>query len=285
MRRAGTPSGFPVILLHGFPDDVRAYDGVRRRSPRPAIACSCPTCAATGRRASSIRPRRGWRSRPRSARTSSTSRTRSQLPRFAVAGYDWGGRAACDRRGACTPSASARAVLDRRLHHPEHVDAGAPGVARGRAARSGISGTSTPSADAPGSKPTAAARAGCLWQTWSPTWRFTDETFDRTAASFDNPDFVDVVIHSYRHRNVNAPGEPRFAQMEEQLAKRPPIAAPAITLYGADDGVGGSPAEATPAERAALPALVAHRLIAGVGHFMPREKPEVVASAILELLR
>ena len=58
--------------------------------------------------------------------------------------------------------------------------------------------------------------------------------------------------------------------------------APTITLYGADDGIGGSPAEATPAERAALPALVAHRLIAGVGHFMPREKPEAVSSALLE---
>jgi pimeloyl-ACP methyl ester carboxylesterase len=93
------------------------------------------------------------------------------------------------------------------------------------------------------------------------------------------------VIHSYRHRHGNASGEPRFKEMEAQLAKRPPVAAPTITLYGADDGIGGSPAEATPAEKAVLPALVAHRLIAGVGHFMPRERPEAVASAVLELLR
>ena len=88
-------------------------------------------------------------------------------------------------------------------------------------------------------------RALCrfLWQTWSPTWRFTDETYDRTAAAFDNPDFVDVVIHSYRHRNGNAPGEPRFADMEKALAKRPPIAVPAIVLYGADDGIARPPAE------------------------------------------
>ena len=76
-----------------------------------------------------------------------------------------------------------------------------------------------------------------LWQMWSPTWRFTDETFERTAKSFDNPDFVDCVIHSYRHRNLNAAGEPRFEAMERQLAGRPKIDVPAIILYGADDGI------------------------------------------------
>jgi pimeloyl-ACP methyl ester carboxylesterase len=68
------------------------------------------------------------------------------------------------------------------------------------------------------------------------------------------------------------------------LSKRPQIAAPTITLFGADDGIGGSPAEASAAERAALPALVAHRVIAGAGHFLPRERPEAVSAALLELL-
>ena len=76
-----------------------------------------------------------------------------------------------------------------------------------------------------------------LWETWSPSWRFTDETFNQTAASFDNPDFVDVVIHSYRHRNGNAPGEARFAAIEQQLASRPKISVPSIVLYGGNDGV------------------------------------------------
>ena len=130
-------------------------------------------------------------------------------------------------------------------------------------------------------------RALCryLWQTWSPTWRFNDATYDVTAASFDNPDFVDVVIHSYRHRHGNAPGEPRFTDIEAQLAKRPPIAAPTITLYGADDGVAPPAAEGSPAEKTALPNLVARRVIAGAGHFLPHEKPEAVSSAMLELLR
>jgi pimeloyl-ACP methyl ester carboxylesterase len=77
-----------------------------------------------------------------------------------------------------------------------------------------------------------------LWELWSPTWHFTDATYNRTAPSFDNPDFVDCVIHSYRHRNLGAPGEARFADLERRLAMRPKIDVPSIILYGADDGVG-----------------------------------------------
>jgi pimeloyl-ACP methyl ester carboxylesterase len=102
--------------------------------------------------------------------------------------------------------------------------------------------------------------------------------------SFDNPDFVDVVIHSYRHRIGNAPGEPRFEAIEKQLAQRPRIQAPSITLYGADDGLGRPAVEVSPAERAAFSSLVARRVIAGAGHFMPREQPAAVSSAMLELL-
>ena len=76
-----------------------------------------------------------------------------------------------------------------------------------------------------------------LWEEWSPTWHFDDATFDRTAPSFDNPDFVPVVIHSYRHRHGNAPGDPRFDEVERRLAARPPITVPTVVLHGADDGV------------------------------------------------
>jgi pimeloyl-ACP methyl ester carboxylesterase len=72
--------------------------------------------------------------------------------------------------------------------------------------------------------------------------------------------------------------------MEEELAQRPKIQAPSITLYGADDGVARPPAGPSPAEQAVFSSLVARRVIAGVGHFMPREKPEAVSSAMLELL-
>ncbi len=280
---SGNATGFPVILLHGFPDDVRAYDGV------------VPPVVAAGHRAL-VPYLRGYG--PTSFRDPGAPRMAEQaaigqdlidfadalkLKQFAVVGYDWGGRAAAIA-AALNRDRVRAAVLIGGYTVQNILNPGPPGspAAEHRAwyqwyfnterGRTGLQ---------------ANRRAICryLWETWSPTWRFTDAIYDRTAASFDSPDFVDVVIHSYRHRHGNAPGEPRFKEMEAQLAKRPPIAAPTITLYGADDGIGGSPAEATPAERAALPALVAHRLIAGVGHFMPREKPEAVSSALLELLR
>jgi len=92
-----------------------------------------------------------------------------------------------------------------------------------------------------------------LWRLWSPNWKFDDATYDRTAKSFDNPDFVDVVIHSYRHRIMNAPGEPRFKEIEAKLATRPRIQAPSITLYGADDGIARPTAESPP-----MPAQAEH---------------------------
>ena len=109
--------------------------------------------------------------------------------------------------------------------------------------------------------------------------------YDLTAASFDNPDFVDCVIHSYRHRHLNAPGEPRFLETEQQLAKRPPITVPTIVLHGGDDAFGHPDAAITPADRASFPKLVDKRVVAGAGHFVPHEQPDAVASALLDVLR
>ena len=76
-----------------------------------------------------------------------------------------------------------------------------------------------------------------LWKLWSPTWKFDEETYRRTAASFDNDDFVDVVIHSYRHRMRNAPGDPRYAAIEARLAALPKITVPSMVIHGAVDDV------------------------------------------------
>src|ERR1041384_6024504 len=108
-------------------------------------------------------------------------------------------------------------------------------------------------------------------------------TFDRTAPSFDNPDFVPVVIHSYRHRHGNAPGDPRFDAIERHLATRPPIQVPTVVLHGADDGV--SPPYRSEAHMALFPAGTARHVVAGAGHFLPREKPQAVFDALLTLLR
>ncbi|MBI4471410.1 MAG: alpha/beta hydrolase, partial [Acidobacteria bacterium] len=205
-----------------------------------------------------------------------------RLPRFVVAGYDWGGRAAAiaaalhpDRvratvliggytiQNTIAPSQPGAPETEQRLWYQWYFN-----TERGRA----------------GLRANRRALCRLLWQTWSPTWRFSDEIYNRTAVSFDNPDFVDVVIHSYRHRHGNAPGEPRFKAIEEKLAGRPKIEAPSITLYGADDGLARPAVDSPPAERAAFASLVARRVIAGAGHFMPREKPDAVSTALIELL-
>jgi pimeloyl-ACP methyl ester carboxylesterase len=92
------------------------------------------------------------------------------------------------------------------------------------------------------------------------------------------------VIHSYRHRNFNAPGEPRFVEMEQRLAKRPPIEVPVIVLHGADDSFGHPPAQITAADRATLPNIVDKRIIEGAGHFLPHEKPDAMATALIDVL-
>jgi pimeloyl-ACP methyl ester carboxylesterase len=122
-----------------------------------------------------------------------------------------------------------------------------------------------------------------LWETWAPTWTYTDEAFNRSAPSFDNPDFVDIVIHSYRHRHRNAPGEERFLKIERELAKRPPITVPSIVLRAGDSGL-GAPSEDPSEDEAHFTKLVARRIVSGAGHDLPVQRPDAVSEALLELL-
>jgi pimeloyl-ACP methyl ester carboxylesterase len=279
----GTPAGIPVVLLHGFPDDAHAYDGVS------------PLVAKAGHRAVAVYLRGYGPTRfldPSAPRTAEQAAIGQDvidfadalgLQRFVVAGYDWGGRAAC-----------IAAAL-----HPDRVRAA---VLIGGYL---IQNTVTPPTEPPAPPAarrlwyqwyfnTEAGRLGLtrnrrdlcelMWREWSPTWRFSSETFALTAASFDNPDFVDCVLHSYRHRNFNAPGEPRFVETERALAARPPIEVPAILLHGGDDAFGTPPPEITPAERRVFPRLVAKRIVARAGHFVPHEMPESVAAALIDVI-
>ena len=121
-----------------------------------------------------------------------------------------------------------------------------------------------------------------LWEEWSPTWYFDDATYDRTAPSFDNPDFVPIVIHSYRHRHGNAPSDPRFEQVEQHLATSPPITVPTIVLHGADDTV--SRPYRSESHMSRFPAGTVRHVVSGAGHFMPRERPTAVVDALRTLL-
>jgi pimeloyl-ACP methyl ester carboxylesterase len=118
---------------------------------------------------------------------------------------------------------------------------------------------------------------------WSPNWNFDEATYGRTAISFENPDFVDVVIHSYRHRYGNAPGDPALEAIERRAAAQPPIPVPTIVLQGEGDGV----IVATPSDTQAhfFSGPYRRRLIPTIGHNVPQEAPQQTAAAILELLR
>ena len=121
-----------------------------------------------------------------------------------------------------------------------------------------------------------------LWRLWSPNWHFDDATFDATAASFDNPDFVDVTIQSYRHRYGNAPGDPAFDAIEQQLAAQPSICVPTIVLHGEADGVGPVAGSAGHAHH--FTARYERRVVPMAGHFLSREAPDTVVQAVCDLL-
>jgi pimeloyl-ACP methyl ester carboxylesterase len=118
-----------------------------------------------------------------------------------------------------------------------------------------------------------------LWRLWSPTWKFRDEDFNQTAISFDNPDFVDVVIHSYRHRFGLVPGDPSVEETEQRLIELPKISVPSITLDGHDDGV--APLGGSADHHHFFTGKYAHRVIPGVGHNLPQEAPREFAEAVL----
>ena len=122
-----------------------------------------------------------------------------------------------------------------------------------------------------------------MWRLWSPNYRFDEETFARSAASFDNPDFVDVVIQSYRHRYGNAAGDPALEPIERRLAELPPIRVPTVNLHGACDGV--TPAEGSERHARHFTGPYRRRVVPEAGHFLPREAPSVVFDAIRALDR
>jgi pimeloyl-ACP methyl ester carboxylesterase len=202
------------------------------------------------------------------------------LARAGLAGYDWGGRAACiasilapervhglvtvggyNVQNTIEPSRPASARAERAAWYQWYFN-----TERGRA---GLA---------------ANRREICrlLWREWSPRWAFDDADFERTAASFDNPDWVDVVIHSYRHRHRNAPGDPRLDAVERRLAGRPPITVPSAILEGGDDTVGLP--HRSRAHLSLFPAGTTREVIPGAGHFLPRERPDAVADAIVKRL-
>jgi pimeloyl-ACP methyl ester carboxylesterase len=201
------------------------------------------------------------------------------VERAALAGYDWGGRAACIL-AALWPERVASLVSIGGYNIQNIARSGEPAAPdrehrlwyqwyfhteRGRA---GLAANRRPF-------------CRLLWQLWSPNWQFDDATFERTAASFDNPDFVEVVIQSYRHRFGLAPGDQSLEVIENRLAAQPPIGVPTIVLHGASDGV--SLPEISAGHRRFFTGPYQRRVVPVAGHFLPQEAPAAVIEALHEL--
>jgi pimeloyl-ACP methyl ester carboxylesterase len=274
------PTGFPIVLLHGFPDDARAWDGV------------APPLAAAGHRALVPYLRGHGPTRfldpvaPRMAQQAAIGQDLLDfidalaLPRVALAGYDWGGRAACI--AAIVAPARVRALVTIGGYNVQNTTAPTRPASAAQERAFWYQWYFNTERGRRGLEQNRREICRLLWRDWSPGWRFDDATFERTAQSFDSPDFVEVVIHSYRHRHGNAPGEARFDALERRLAERPPITVPTTVLHGADDTV--DPPRQSERHMPLFPAGTERRVVPAAGHFLPREQPAAVAEALLALL-
>jgi pimeloyl-ACP methyl ester carboxylesterase len=122
-----------------------------------------------------------------------------------------------------------------------------------------------------------------IWQLASPKWNFDDATFDRSAASFDNPDHVAIVIHNYRWRLGLAEGEPKYGDLDKRLAESPVITVPTITLEG---DANGAPHPDASSYAKKFSGKYAHRLIkGGIGHHLPQEAPQAFAEAVIDVAK
>lgn len=275
----GPSDGPPVILLHGFPDDIHAYDGCVAPLATDGLRVLVPYLRGYGptRFLSDTTPRSGEQ-----AALGADLRDFMDalgIRRAILGGYDWGGRAACVV-SALWPERS-RGLVTVGGYNIQNIAAALRPAAADQEYRHwyqwyfnterGIAGLSANRRDI----------CRLLWKLWSPNWAFDDATYNRTADSFDNPDFVAVVIQSYRHRHQNAPGDPALAAIETALAVQPDITVPTICLHGAEDGVG--PAAGSATARRHFTHRYERRVIPVAGHFLPNEAPEAFAQAVRDL--
>ena len=279
-EESGAANGTPVLLLHGFPYDVHAYDEVtpllvsaRCRVIAPYLRGYGPTRFLSGET-----PRSGQQAVL--AHDLRAFMDALGIQNAVLAGYDWGGRAACivaalwpervrglvsgcgyniqDIPSSIEPQAPEQEV---RLWYQYYFQS-----ERGRA----------------GLEQNRGELCKLLWRLWSPNWHFDEATYRRTAASFNNPDFVAVVLHSYRHRFGLVPGDPAVEHTERRLTAQPPIAVPTIVLHGSADGV--TPLESSERHDRFFRAAYERRVIPGAGHNLPQEAPRDFAAALLSVV-
>lgn len=276
-EESGTANGTPVILLHGFPYDVRAYDEAAKNLLTKNCRVIVPYLRGFG--PTKFLSAETIRSGQQAALANDLIALMDALSieKAIVGGYDWGGRAACivsalfpDRIIGLVSMAGYNIQNIAKYSEPDvpeiemlnwyqyyfHSERGRSGLAKYRKELCRI-----------------------LWSNWSPTWKFDDETYDATAISFTNPDFVDIVVHSYRHRYGLAQGDPKFENTEQALLRQPAIKVPTIVLDADCDGV--EPFLGTGKDAAHFTGSYERRIVNGVGHNLPQEAPVEFAKAIL----
>jgi pimeloyl-ACP methyl ester carboxylesterase len=280
-EESGPVGSLPVVLLHGYPYDIRAFDEVVPLLNTAGFRIIVPYLRGYGA-TMFLSPEI-----PRSGEQAALGNDLLELlnglhiQQAVLAGFDWGGRAACIVSAlwpervhglvTCTGYQIQDIAGSDKPTDPEqeqrfwyqyyfHTQRGCNGLAQMRNELGRL-----------------------LWKLWSPTWQFDDATYNRSARSFDNPDFVEVVIHSYRHRMGNALGDPRYASIESKLATLPKIGVPTIVIHGAVDDV--NPPQKSKGHQKYFTGRYQRRVFENVGHNPPQEAPHAFAEAILDLCR
>jgi len=277
---SGPSDGEPVLLLHGFPYDPRCYDSMAPVLVGAGYRVIVPYLRGYG-------PTRFLAPKtPRSGQQAALAHDVLELmdalriARATLVGYDWGGRAACVV-AALWPE-RVRGLVSQGGYNIQDIAASVKPVAPEQEHRFWYQYYFHTERGRAGLQANRRELCRLLWRLWSPNWQFDAETFERTAASFDNPDFVDVVIQSYRHRYAYAAGDPAFEPIEARLAPQPPITVPTIVLHGEADGVQPAATSARHAPR--FTGFYERRVIPVAGHNLPQEVPEFVCQATLDLL-
>ncbi len=276
-REVGPGEGWPCILGHGFPYDVHAYDETAEILAKEGARVIVPYLRGYGptRFLSDDTPRSGEQAALGADLLAFMDAL--EINRAVLGGYDWGGRAACIV-SALWPNRVQGLVSGNSYNIQNIAQSWEPAPAAEEAtfwyqyyfhSERGRRGLERDRRDI----------TRLLWKMWSPTWGFDTEVFERSAVSFDNPDFVDVVIHSYRHRFGLVPGDPAVAHIETQLVAQPPISVPTISIDGDVDGVNAG----TSGHGHKFTGPHEHRVFSQAGHNLPQERPDDWARAVLDV--
>ena len=278
----GNLDGFPIVLLHGFPYDIRSWDGVVPLLSANGFRVLVPYLRGFGatKIIDPILPKTGQQTAIAQDVIDFTQAL--GINHYALSGFDWGNRAACIA-SILNPKQVKALVTIGGYAVQNTVNPPGPASAVDEAKRWYVWYLNTKQGKI-GLTKNRHDIIFHLWKSWAPKWSYKEETYKNSAKSFENEDFVDVVVHSYKHRQGNAAGEERFLAVEEQLSHLPKIDVPAIVLRGADNGL-AIPSTDPTEDESHFTKLVARRIVDGAGHDLPVQRPDEVSKAFLDLLK